>query len=420
MRCIANDIIKRSRCHFGEVESLGPQRERWHGATKALFGKFSGPRNLDCANHRLVEILRACALFRNIIIEGCFDGCQSSRVSEAWVDVRPTAVCGRLDHFVDRCRALQTALVDALDLQSLPGIEITGTHARMLTTGLSIIGRDVSIALSQFLAKAKGAPEALLDLENTVISVAIDAFSNSVMDFDQRLELFISQGIDLSNDIFECFEFTECLGAVARRSSAERSLASKFPVIADKYKSELQTVDALFNRGCTPKPEAEAPNFGKHGAGVNMPPVVLAVMWAQGLSKRIDVARQAFDLLIGKFGSAYSGAATEVAALRAESDTLVAQLLAWRTQKVEDWSQHLTVSSDDLKGPLLRRKNAAASTAADKQSHLQYQVVVNLPKQVAVFAREVKCACPFRCSGLAMCIPVLELISLLCRFACVR
>lgn len=398
MCCIANDIIKRSCCHFGEIESLGPQKERWSGAKKALFGNFSEPTNLDRANCRLVEILQACDLFRSIIIEGCFDGCQSSHISEAWVDVRPTAVCGRLDRFVDRCRALQTALLDAQNLRTLPGIEITGTHARKLSAALSVIGCDVSLALTQFLAKAKGASEALLDLKNTIISAAMDDFRKSVIDFDHRLELFVSQGVDLSNDLFECFEFTECLGAVAGRASAERSLAAKLPVIAEKYKSEMQTVDALFKQGCTTESGAEAPNFGKRGAGVNMPPVAQAVLRVQGLSKRLDVARQAFDLLIGKFGSAYSDAFREVAALSAESDMFAAQLLAWRTQQLEEWSQNLTVSSDDLKGPLLRRKNDGVLTSADKQPHLQHQVVVNLPKQVTVFAREIKCAFPFFCN----------------------
>lgn len=404
LRCVANEIINRSCLYFGEIESLGTWIGNW-AIAKAALSKSSEASNLERGYHMLTEILHVCKSFENIIKRGYCNDCQTNRLLETWVDIEPMAVCGRLDRFVDRCRALQTALLDALILRILPAIEITGPHSRMLSAALSVIGRDVSIALTRFLAKAAGAPMTLLDLENTTICATMDEFSKSVLEFDQRLEEFVSQGLDLSSDLFECFEFVECLGVLAGRASVARSLTRKLPAVAEKLRLELQTVAALFKRGST-----GGPVFAGRGAGVNMPPVAGAVLWVKGLLNRLKDARQAFDLLVGKLGKFGSGgSAAEVATLSGESDVLAAQLLDWRTQTLEEWSHNVAVSLDDLKGPLLRRKNAAMTPSADRRTYVHLQVIVNLPKTVSRFVREIKCASKFSRDAM----PTHELIHIL-------
>jgi hypothetical protein len=387
LRCIANVIINRSCSHFGEIDSFGRARGKWDKAKKFLSGKTGEATNLERGNQRLTEILHACGSFRTVLLEGCFNTKAASPVAEAWNDVRPKSICGRLDRFVERCRTLQKSLQDVLNLRLLSEIEMTGANRRTLSAALSVISRDVSLVLTQFLAKAGGAPSVLLDLENASISSAMDVFSQSVLEFDQRLEEFIRQSVGLSGDLSECLAFVECLSKLAARPSVERSLAGEMSAIAQKFRSEMQSVVALFHG-------ANEVMFDKgRTAGVNMPPVAGAILWAQGLSKRVDAARQAFDQLIDKFGSAGRSAATEVTSLRAESDALSAQLSEWRAQKLKQWSTDLAVSIDDLKQPLLRRKVIAdAPISGDQSEHVRLQVVVNLPESVTAFVREIKCA----------------------------
>ena len=406
LRCIANEVIQRSAAYFGEIGTLSGQAgNKWRMAKRILDRKRNEVENLEAGKSRLAEIISVCDVFRKLVSEGCFRT-KPSTVSAAWNEIRPQGVCGRLDWLVERCRALQKALLDVLNLRQLSGIEMTGPNRRVLSAALSLISRDVSIVIDQFLAKAGGAPAALLDLNNSAIPMAIDVFGQSVLEFDQRLESYVKESVENSEDLFECATFVECLGALALRPSVERSLREKMAAIAQKLRTELDSVIILVEKGNTAQRSLDV----GRSAAVNMPPVAGEVLWAQGMAKRVDSARASFDVLVGKFGSAESLAGTttaiDITALCTECSKLSVRLAERITNALDGWSSGVRVSAEDLREPLLRRKLANPPSSLDEpiaeregggdgddddtSRYAHLQVVVNLPKAIVTFIREIK------------------------------
>ena len=345
LRCVASEIIRRGQ------ELVGHE----------LVG----------AGVRIAEVLSVCRCFCKSVGKGV--------TGVGLADVSPKAVCGRVKRIMDRCSTLQTVLFDIDSFgKQMHAIEIKTQGDDALPAALALLQSDADAAIERLLTALDGR-NALLDLEERTVPVAVDVFRQRVVELDQRLRSFMRSGVDASRDLHDCAAFIDSMRKLAQRKSAEISLRNSVPAIVRKFDHELDQVDRLFTggkRNCTGR-----------AAGVNLPPVAGAVMWSRGLSKRIDAARYSFDACLPTNANA-----EQLQRARHECKLLAEKLASWRAETVNSWRDGLTVSADDLKQSLLIRppgsNTSAGAEAGSTRGCLRHlQVKVNLSPSVSEFVR---------------------------------
>ena len=346
LRCVASEIIRRGQ------ELVGHE----------LVG----------AGVRIAEVLSVCRCFCKSVGKGV--------TGVGLADVSPEAVCGRVKRIMDRCSTLQTVLFDIDSFgKQMHAIEIKTQGDDALPAALALLQSDADAAIERLLTALDGR-NALLDLEERTVPVAVDVFRQRVVELDQRLRSFMRSGVDASRDLHDCAAFIDSMRKLAQRKSAEISLRNSVPAIVRKFDHELDQVDRLFSTG-------GKRNCTGRAAGVNLPPVAGAVMWSRGLSKRIDAARYSFDACLPTNANA-----EQLQRARHECKLLAEKLASWRAETVNSWRDGLTVSADDLKQSLLIRppgsNTSAGAEAGSTRGCLRHlQVKVNLSPSVSEFVR---------------------------------
>ena len=346
LRCVASEIIRRGQ------ELVGHE----------LVG----------AGVRIAEVLSVCRCFCKSVGKGV--------TGVGLADVSPKAVCGRVKRIMDRCSTLQTVLFDIDSFgKQMHAIEIKTQGDDALPAALALLQSDADAAIERLLTALDGR-NALLDLEERTVPVAVDVFRQRVVELDQRLRSFMRSGVDASRDLHDCAAFIDSMRKLAQRKSAEISLRNSVPAIVRKFDHELDQVDRLFSTG-------GKRNCTGRAAGVNLPPVAGAVMWSRGLSKRIDAARYSFDACLPTNANA-----EQLQRARHECKLLAEKLASWRAETVNSWRDGLTVSADDLKQSLLIRppgsNTSAGAEAGSTRGCLRHlQVKVNLSPSVSEFVR---------------------------------
>ena len=346
LRCVASEIIRRGQ------ELVGHE----------LVG----------AGVRIAEVLSVCRCFCKSVGKGV--------TGVGLADVSPKAVCGRVTRIMDRCSTLQTVLFDIDSFgKQMHAIEIKTQGDDALPAALALLQSDADAAIERLLTALDGR-NALLDLEERTVPVAVDVFRQRVVELDQRLRSFMRSGVDASRDLHDCAAFIDSMRKLAQRKSAEISLRNSVPAIVRKFDHELDQVDRLFSTG-------GKRNCTGRAAGVNLPPVAGAVMWSRGLSKRIDAARYSFDACLPTNANA-----EQLQRARHECKLLAEKLASWRAETVNSWRDGLTVSADDLKQSLLIRppgsNTSAGAEAGSTRGCLRHlQVKVNLSPSVSEFVR---------------------------------
>lgn len=283
---------------------------------------------------QLKTTLAVCSAFKAIYLDYKAIA-QAECPSNPW-RLQGNAVFVRLDTFLERCHDLLDLTQTIVQFSKLAKIEVGGTKGKTLTLSVQQIHADFVAAVKTF----KTVSLDIMDVEALHFDEHFYAFRCTIKELERRLGSLLTQSFDDASTLFGRFKLLESFDGLLQRPMIHDELEKKHVALVQSYGHDLKLVQELFLQ-CRDAPPISW----------NLPPVAGALTWCRGLMARIDYPMKKLRDLNPTVMEREE--AKEVAK---GYGTLLASLQEYETQKVDEWSRDVEVSSQaKLKLPLLRR-----------------------------------------------------------------
>ena len=252
--------------------------------------------------------------------------------------IQNSALFIRLDSFLERCHDILDFTQTIVQFSKLSKIEVGGTKGKALTASVQQIYEDFVQAVIAF----QNVPYDIMDVGATQFDDDFYDFRCKIKELERRLGSILTQGFDDCSTIFGRFKLLDSFEGLLDRPIIQDELEKKHVALVQSYGQDLKTVQDLFLQNRDSPPIAW-----------NLPPIAGALAWCRGLVERIQEPMKKLKELNASVLEREE--AKEVSKVHA---TILASLLEYENQKLEEWSRDVEASSQaKLKLPLLVRQS---------------------------------------------------------------
>jgi dynein heavy chain len=273
--------------------------------------------------------------------------------------IQNNALFMRLDSFLERCHDILDLTQTIVQFSKLAKIEVGGTKGNTLTASIKQIFGDFEVAVDRF----KNVPYDIMDVAAKQFDDDFYEFRCSIKELERRLGAVVSLAFDDCSTVYGRFKLLDSFEGLLDRPIIQDELEKKYVSLVQSYGADLKTVQELFLRYRDEPP-----------IGSNLPPIAGSLAWCRGLIERIQMPMGKLQQLDKSILDREE--AKEVAKVYA---TIMASLVEYESQKIEEWGRDVEASSQaKLKLPLLIR---------DPQKHI---LSVNFDPALVKLLREVK------------------------------
>lgn len=250
--------------------------------------------------------------------------------------IQNNALFMRLDSFVERCSDILDLTETIVQFSLLAKVEVGGTKGKTLTDTVQVIYSDFQAAV-----------QGILYVDYDIMDVGAKKFDDDffffrkrIKELERQLGSVLTQAFDDCNTIISKFKLFDSFEPLLERPIIHDALEKKYIHVVKVFGKDLQVVQQLFveNRDAPP-------------VMWNLPEVVGAVFWCRSLYDRIkEPMHKMLEMHRAILEREESKEVVKV------YTAVVASLLEYENQRVEEWGRDIKASSQSkLKLPLLTR-----------------------------------------------------------------
>ena len=253
--------------------------------------------------------------------------------------VQNNALFVRLDAFLERCHDILDLTKTIIQFSKLSKIEIGCTKGKTLTISIQQIFLDFQRSVNTM----KSIQYDIMDVEASKFDSDYFDFKQCVQEIERRLGAVICLGLDDCTTVYGKFQLLKSFDDdILDRSVIKEELEGKLIELIHAFGQDLKNVQEIFivHRDMPPQDTTR-----------NLPPISGSLTWCRGLLQRVKLPMSQLALLDNTILDREE--ANEI--IKVQS-SIVASLLEFEAQKIEDWSRDVEISSDaKLRLPLLQR-----------------------------------------------------------------
>jgi dynein heavy chain, axonemal len=250
--------------------------------------------------------------------------------------IQNNALFMRLDSFLERCHDILDLTQTIVQFSKLAKIEVGGTKGKTLTASIKQIYEDFQTAVTKF----KSVPYDIMDVGAKEFDDDFYEFRCTIKELERRLGAVVSLAFDDCATVYGRFKLLDSFEGLLERPIIQDELEKKYVSLVQSYGHDLKTVQELFLQYRDNCPIAW-----------NLPPIAGALTWCRGLMERIQTPMAKLQQLERSILEREE--AKEVTKVHG---TIMASLLEYENQRIEEWGRDVEFSSQSkLKLPLLIR-----------------------------------------------------------------